>query len=575
MHQQKNLKYQALKYFYYNRSGIPIEMPYADSSEISRIATNPKDVLTSDPREGYNGNYSLDITGGWNDDEDNGKCAVNGGLATWTLMNQYEHALYYGNTSVSPYADGTMNIPESGNGYPDILDEARYNLQTLLKMQVPSGNTLSGMVHHKVSNERVLSLAGTVTKRFLQPPSTAATLNLAAVAAQGSRLWKNYDSAFSNKCLAAAEMAWDAAIANPEMLVGMTAGTLTTEYGDNYVGDEFYWAACELYITTGKDKYLDYIKNSKHYLEIPTTLTGGVDVDTTGCFDWCNTAGMGTISLAMSRNRLSASDVATARANIKKAADKFISIGNSQGYGVPIKESTIEGLTTNGTGEISNLVGFPYSSNSFIMNEAIVMAYAFDFSYYNRNYLNGIVGAMDYLLGRNPREQSYITGYGDNPLENPHHVFWAYQIDNSLPKAPAGCLSSGPNSGLQDPWVKGSGWKAGEIPPEKCFMDCAESWSKNGLDINLNAPLAWVSAYMDEIKTRRPPEIYYGDVNVDYSVDALDAAVIKGFLLTQKDSLIKSKTNADLNRDGFINALDFALLKMFLLGSITTFSVEG
>lgn len=570
-----DLKYQALKYFYYNRSGTPIEMPYADNSELSRIATNPKDVLGEDPTESDNGNYTLDITGGWDNDDDDGKCVVNSGIATWTLMNQYEYALNCGGYLDSPCKDGTLNIPESGNGCPDILDEARYNLQALLNMQVPSGNTLSGMVHHKVSSKRVLSSTGTVTKRFLQPPSTAATLNLAAVAAQGSRLWKNYDSAFSNKCLAAAETAWNAAIANPEMLVGTTNGTLTTDYGDNYVGDEFYWAACELYITTGEDKYLDYIKNSKHYLEIPTTLTGGIDIDTTGCFDWCNTAGMGTLSLTLANNRLSASDVATAKANVIKAADEFISIANSQGYGVPIKECTVDCLSTNSNGEVSSIVGFPYSSNSYIVNEGIVMAYAYDFSYYNKNYLNGIVGAMDYLLGRNPRTQSYITGYGDKPLENPHHLFWAYQIDNSLPKAPAGCLSSGPNSGLQDDWVKGSGWKVGEIPPEKCFMDCAQSWSTNDLDINLNAPLAWVSAYFDEAGFKLPPHILYGDVNEDDYVDALDYAKIKSYILTQDDSLIKSKTNADLNGDGSINALDLALLKMFLLGNISTFPVEG
>ncbi|WP_244648375.1 glycoside hydrolase family 9 protein [Ruminiclostridium herbifermentans] len=328
-------------------------------------------------------------------------------------------------------------------------------------------------------------------------------------------------------------------------------------------------------MTTGKDKYLDYIKNSTHYLEIPTTLTGGIDADTTGCFDWCNTAGLGTLSLSMFTNGLSASDVATARANIIKAADEFILIANSQGYGVPIKECTIDGLITNSNGEVSSTVGFPYNSNSFILNEAIVMAYAFDYSYQNNKYLNGMVEAMDYLLGRNPRNQSYITGYGDKPLENPHHIFWDYRNDDSLPHPPAGCLSIGPNSGLQDDWTKGAGWKVAEIPPEKCFMDCAESWSTNNLDINLNAPLAWVSAYLDENIIKPPPPPLFGDVNEDYSIDALDITIIKQFLLTQNESLIINRFNADVNGDSFINALDFALIKMFLLGSITTFPVGG
>ncbi len=563
----ENLKHQSIKYFYHNRSGIPIEMPYSESSELSRIAIDPNDVVSIDPRNGDKEYYTLDITGGWNDDEGNGKSIVNSGVATWTLMNQYEHALHYGDIVLSPYADDTMNIPESGNGIPDILDEARYNLQAMLKMQVPAGKTLSGMVHHKVSNVRVLSLTGIVYERFLQPPSTAATLDLAAVAAQGSRLWKNYDGAFATKCLAAAETAWDAAIANPELFAPNTIGSIGKEYGDDYIDDEFYWAASELYITTGKAKYLDYIKNSKHFLEVPTKLTQGIDIDTTGCFDWCNTAGMGTISLAMVPNQLSISDVNTAKENIMKAADKFISIADLQGYGVPIEGCTIDD---------SGVMGFPYSSNSFVMNEAIVMAYAYDFSKNNVKYLNGMTGAMDYILGRNPMVQSYITGYGDNPLENPHHMFWAYQADNTLPKAPAGCLSSGPNSGLQDSWIKGSGWTPASRPPEKCFMDHIQSWSTNDLELTINAPLAWVSAYIDEhvISIPPPPPPFFGDVNADNNIDALDLAAIKRYLLTQGDILINIK-RADVNGDGAINALDYALIKMYLLNSITVFPVEG
>lgn len=556
----EDLKYQSIKYFYNNRSGIAIEMPYSDSSELTRIALDTNDVLRPNPTKDYTENYSLNITGGWNNDDDNGKSILNSGIATWTLMNQYEHALNYRNTDFLPYADNTMNIPESGNGIPDILDEARYNLQALLNMQVPAGNTLSGMVHHEVGNISLLSLNGYVTERVLQPPSTAATLNLAAVAAQSSRLWKEYDSAFANKCLVAAETAWDAAVANPAIFAPVES---SYGYGDNYFGDEFYWAASELYITTGKEEYLEYIQNSKHYLEIPTKLTGGTDIDTTGCFNWCNTAGMGTISLALTKNNLPASDNATAKANIIKAADKFISIAASQGYGVPIEECTID--------ESLGLLGFPFYSNFYVLSESIVMAYANDFSN-NIKYLNAMVGAMDYILGRNPMVQSYITGYGDNPLENPHHMFWSYQADNTTPKPPAGCLSSGPNSGLQDPWVKGSGWKPGSRPPEKCFMDNIESWSTNDSELNLNAPLAWVSAYIDENVISFPPPSLYGDVNEDQSIDSIDLVVLKRYLLSQGEYSI-NEYKADVNCDGFVDAIDFALLKQYLLGIIDALPV--
>ena len=62
--------------------------------------------------------------------------------------------------------------------------------------------------------------------------------------------------------------------------------------------------------------------------------------------------------------------------------------------------------------------------------------------------------------------------------------------------APAGVLVGGPNSGMHDPWVQGSGWKKGEIAPAKCYLDNIEAWSVNECTINWNAPLAWLTAFV-------------------------------------------------------------------------------
>ncbi|CUH93326.1 glycoside hydrolase family 9 protein [Herbinix luporum] len=556
------MKYDAMKYFYHNRSGIEIKMPYCEEPQWARPAGHPNDLMKPDPTKSYQGNYTLDVTGGWYDAGDHGKYVVNGGISVWTVMNQYERALYYGDTSVAPFADNTLNIPESGNGIPDILDEARYEVEMLMKMQVPSG-PLKGMAHHKGHDERWTALAVPphmdTMDRYLQPPSTAATLNLAAAAAQSARLWEEYDSTFAAKCLSVAETAWEAAVANPNIYATMEQEPGGGPYGDDYVGDEFYWAACELFVTTGNTKYLNYLRDSKHYLEMPYELVGGEALGLVGCFDWGNTAGLGTITLALVPNKLEASEVNKARSNIKTAADKFIAIAEAQGYGVPIEEGPIG----------DNLVGYPWGSNSFVVNEAIVMSYAFDFSdHKDLKYLNGVANAMDYLMGRNALVQCYISGYGENPAENPHHRFWSYQADNSLPKAPPGCLVGGPNSGLQDPWVRGSGWLPGSRPAQKCYMDNIESWSTNEITINWNAPLAWVTAYLDEQGPKAtgggPVVPVYGDVNGDGSIDALDFAALKRYLLTQDITAINYE-NSDMNSDGVVDAIDFALLKKLLL----------
>lgn len=564
------MKYEAIKYFYHNRSGIPITMPYADDASLVRGAGHPNDTMPNFPDTWYTketgANYNVDITGGWYDAGDHGKYVVNGGISTWTMQNQYERALYIDkDVSKAPFADGTMNIPESGNGNPDIMDESRYNLEALLKMQIPDGtNKYAGMAHHKAHDEFWTALAikpeDDPQRRFVQPPSTAATLNLAAIAAQGSRMWKTQDSAFSTKCLTAAEKAWDAAVANPTVFAPLTGGTGGGAYGDDKVTDEFYWAACELYATTGKAKYLDYLKSSQYYLQMPTTLTGGEDKGLSGVFDWGNVQGLGTITLATVPNNLDAAEIQKAKDNIMAAADILIANEESEGYGTPMKTTTINGVEN----------AYPWGSNSFVANQIIVMSYANDFAKQkgvdNSKYINGAARGMNYLLGNNPMLQSYVTGYGENPLENPHHRFWSYQADNNFPKAPAGCMSGGPNSGLEDPWVKGSGWHVGDMAPEKCFMDNIESWATNEITINWNAPMAWISSYLDDhsgdFGTIIPPGPT-GDVNGDGKVNIKDYIKLQKYLLD--NTITIDQYNTDLDEDGSVTVTDALLLKKKLM----------
>jgi endoglucanase len=570
------MKYNAIKYFYHSRSGVPITMPYADRQDLTRLPGHPSDVLTNAAGTWFSsiGNDTLDVTGGWYDAGDHGKYVVNGGISTWTVYNQYERALYKGDVTAKPIADGTMNIPESGNSVPDILDEARFNTELFLKMQIPTGKAYAGMVHHKAHDEAWTALAirpdQDAQKRYLQPPSTAATLNMAAVTSQASRLWAKYDKAFADKCLAASKVAWDAAIANPKIYATMDQGTGGGAYGDDNVTDEFYWAASELYITTGEAKYLDYMKanSSDKYLKMPSKLTGGEDKGLTGAFDWGNVAGLGTVSLALVPNGLPAADVTAAQASIKEAADTFIAIENKEGYGVPIEESALS----------DELSGYAWGSNSFVANNAIVMGYAYDFSK-DVKYLNGASTAMDYLLGRNANVQSYVTGYGENPLENPHHRFWSFQADPSFPTAPAGCLSGGPNSGLQDPWVKGSGWKPGVRPAAKCFMDNIESWSTNEITINWNAPLAWMSSYMDEKinSTVIPtPTIMYGDVNGDTKINVFDYIALKKYIAGTITTfpVENGVIAADVNGDGKVNVFDYIMMKKYISGTLASFPAQ-
>lgn len=484
------LLYDSLNYFYQNRSGVPIESEYissGDKSDLARAAGHSPDVAEIEQTWGYSGTSgSLDVTGGWYDAGDHGKYVVNGGISAWLLQDLYEYAKFTGNEKI--FADGSMNIPESGNGFPDLLDEARWETEWMLTMQIDGGE-YDGMVYHKAHDEKWTGLgvapADDDKKRIIKPPTTAATLNLAACAAQAARLWKGLDDDFADRCLEAAEKAYKAAQKHDDMFAPLDESVGGGAYGDDDVSDEFYWAAEELYITTGDKDYLSDAKKSKHYMTVPTSLGGGENVDTVGSFDWGSTTAPATFSALLNK----AEDSDKALKELKAAAEHYLAIEQGQGYGLPYGTSTL----SYNDGDS----GYVWGSNSFAADNAIVLAYAAAFAdgADKDKYTDGALAGMDYLLGRNAMDYSYVTGYGTHTTENPHHRWWSNQIDESFPKAPCGVLSGGPNSGMQDPWVRGMGWKKGAIPPQKCYLDNIEAWSVNECTINWNASLAWLTAF--------------------------------------------------------------------------------
>ena len=484
------LLYDSLNYFYQNRSGIEIKSEYitsGDTKALARKAGHASDVaqIMSD----FNGTKSgktQDVTGGWYDAGDHGKYVVNGGISLWLMQNQYEMALYTG--SESAYADKTMNIPENNNGYPDLLDEARYEMEWMLKMIVLDG-PYKDMVYHKVHDIKWTGLglapADDDQERIIMPPTTAATLNLAACAAQSYRLWKDLDKTYADKCLDAAKAAYKAASANPKMFAPLEESGGGGAYGDDKVVDEFYWAACELYLATGDKQYLNDMKDNDYYLKIDTVLKGGESVDGYASFDWGHTATLGNLSLLL--NEPSGVKMEELKANLKDVADDFLKTEDKQGYGQPLKAGTISYKDDD--------KGYIWGSNSLVVDNAIVLAYQYVMSQ-DEKYYNGVVSALDYILGRNPMDYSYVTGYGTHAVKYPHHRYWSNLIDSAFPLAPSGVMSGGPNSGMEDPWVRGSGWKKGTIAPAKCFLDHIEAWSVNECTINWNAPLAYAVGFV-------------------------------------------------------------------------------
>ncbi len=480
------LKYDALAYFYQNRSGIPISMPWARDFKLTRPAGH-----VSDSKVGCVGttcDYSLNVKGGWYDAGDHGKYVVNGGIAVWTLLNLYEREKAIG-TSLGDFNDGKLKIPESGNGVNDLLDEARWEVEFLLAMQVPEGQEKAGLAHHKVHDNYWTPLGLTPAERSatrrLYPPSTAATLNLVAVGAQCARIWRELDPAFAGRCRSAAVRGWNAAFKFPNLLASPMSKDGGGPYDDTDVSDEFFWAASELYVTLGDPRLLDYLRKSKYFGKFPHQV-GHEHTEQNTSFSWQSTQALGAISLAFVPNQLPAADLAELRAALVTAAEGYLTLDKRRGYPVPMEAGSDH--------------HYPWGSSSFVANNALVLALAADLT--NRSeFKAAVVDAMDYLLGRNPLGFSYVSGYGERSLENPHHRFWAHQRGHRCPMPPPGALAGGPNSKLQDPTSKR---RLNGCAVQKCYIDNVDAWAVNEVAINWNAPLAWVAAYLDELATGRP-----------------------------------------------------------------------
>lgn len=469
----------ALAYFYYNRSGVPIVMPYARDVQWTRPAGHVGDAnVTCHPDRPCD--YQLDASGGWYDAGDYGKYLVNGGLALFLLQNLYEHQRTRG---LPAFDDGTLAIPEQHNSVPDLLDEARYEADFFLRMQVPSG-PLQGMAPHKIHGIDWTSLGTAPDEhrqtRYLYPPSTAASLNLAATAAQASRLQKPYDDAFSKRALAVAQEAYRAAVAHPsELAPADSVGG--GPYDDVYVEDEFAWAAAELWLTTDDPQYLQALKRSSLFGAIPSLVSAPrSDAGHYRAFTWQNVEALGTLSLLLHLERLPATDQALLRGNLLVAADRFLEASDREGYRLPYAPGQ------DGT--------YLWGSNVVVLSNAVICAYAYDISRDGR-YLRAVQDALDYVLGRNTLDRSYVTGFGTRPARYPHHRFWSHSLRPDRPPPPPGALASGANSALADPAVKAA--VAAGSPPQRCYVDDIEAFSVNEVAVHDNAALAWIAAYLE------------------------------------------------------------------------------
>ena len=478
--------------YYTNRSGIEIDEQlapgYGRPAGHVGVAPNSGDLavpcqdLDDDSQALYDQPWTCegtrDVSGGWYDAGDHGKYAVNTGISAAMLLMEYERSLWAPTADDGAYADGTLAIPEAGNQVPDLLDEARWGIEWMLKMQVPAGQQYAGMVNHKVADVDWTGLpllpSDDPQRRVLYRPSTAATLHLAAVGAQAARLFEPYDREFAARALEASLTAYEAAQAEPDLYAPAPDPEVDPNpgsgpYNDDDATDEFYWAAAELFLTTGEREFRQDIVGNPHH-------TG--DVFTARGFDWAEVAALGRLDLATVPSRIPGRSRIVR--SVVEGADSYLEQQARQPFGQPYEP------------EGGNYI---WGSNSQILNNMVVLGTAYDLTG-RAKYSHGVLRGMDYILGRNALNISYVTGYGDVYAENMHSRWYANQVDPSSPNPPQGTLAGGPNSTATSTGDPVAVAKLQGCVAQFCYLDDIGSWSTNELTINWNASLSWVSSFV-------------------------------------------------------------------------------
>jgi endoglucanase len=290
--------------------------------------------------------------------------------------------------------------------------------------------------------------------------STAATADFAAVMAIAARCYHAYDSAFSERCLAAARQAWSWAVAHPQVTFANPPGIGTGAYGDTHCNDEILWASAELWRTTGDAQFEQAFLSGSKALPQETAIAAPT---------WSNVAPLAYWTYALAEQKGNGTMRSRIHAQTAAAAQSLLARWRSSGYGNTLAPTD-----------------YVWGSNGVAANQSLLLLMANCFAP-EAQLMEAALGNLHYLLGRNCFGVSWVTQVGTNPFLHPHH---RPSIADHLPAPWPGLLSGGPNAKPADKVAQ----TLHKLPPMRMWLDDQMAPSLNEVAINWNAPLVFLLA---------------------------------------------------------------------------------
>jgi hypothetical protein len=259
----KKILKAAMRVFFYQRSGFAKRPPYAEACWVDDAAymgpdqdTQARDI--TDPRDPAK---VRDLGGGWFDAGDTNKYVTFAVQPVHQLLTAYQE-------NPKAFTDD-FNIPESGNGIPDVIDEVKWETDWLKKMQYPDGSAalkVGDIVYTGASPP-----SSDTSARFYVPACTSSTIAVAGMFAHAAYVYRRFPSlAGEAKDLETRALkAWSNYQENPVKQTHCDQNIVKAGNADLSESDQAAQAAeaaIYLYAVTGDAVYDKYIE--EHYRDM-------------------------------------------------------------------------------------------------------------------------------------------------------------------------------------------------------------------------------------------------------------------------------------------------------------------
>ncbi|MBR6325392.1 MAG: glycoside hydrolase family 9 protein [Lachnospiraceae bacterium] len=471
-----------MKAFYYLRCGMDLEPQYAGKF-------THKACHLGKAKLWWDHGTEIHAPGGWHDAGDYGRYVTAGACALQHLLlawRMYPEAFEV--TGEDGRRTGrTWNIPESGGPLPDLLAECKYELDWMLKLQLPDG----GVSHKETTafHAPFIMPEEDLEQLYFYAVSSMATADFAAICANASVIYRPFDVSYANLLIEAAEKSYAWLEEHPEFLGFQNPpDSGTGGYGEGGDRDNRYWAAAEMYAATGEERYHRDLKEllrerDEAAQRLKDLEASGQEIgweERMAAFSltdlgYGSVGGFGSIAylLAEEKGRTPDADLKERlRGAFAAEAEYRSGIAERCGYEAAMLRHD-----------------YCWGSNMVLMKHGMLFGIA-DYLEGTDRYYERAAAQLHCLLGVNAPGACYVTGFGATRVENPHlRPAYADGIEACIP----GYVAGGPNGRPCDHDMQFLDYPE-NLPPMKCFSDSVSCFSLNEITIYWNSPAVFTCA---------------------------------------------------------------------------------